>query len=107
MGQGMLGFEEAGERMTSAYAARYLSELAPLSSDLPAAPRRNAAAAPGGSRPRRRNEPTTRPRESPTWASCRRFLVTTLGTLGFMVPVMLTVLLLACTGIAVHDLVGR
>src|SRR4051794_24615012 len=34
-GEGMLTLEEADERMATVYAARYRSELAPLTADLP------------------------------------------------------------------------
>jgi hypothetical protein len=45
LARGQLTFEEAGDRMSAAWSARYVADLAPLTADLPAAP--EAPTAPG------------------------------------------------------------
>ena len=42
MARGLLGYEEAGERMTAAWETRYRADLAPLTDDLPPAPEPSA-----------------------------------------------------------------
>jgi hypothetical protein len=38
MGRGLLTFDETGERISAAHAAKFVDDLPPLTSDLPAAP---------------------------------------------------------------------
>lgn len=47
---GMLTFDEGGERMAAAYAARFAGELAPLTADLPAAAATPRSGPPGWQR---------------------------------------------------------
>lgn len=100
--RGLLTFEEAGERMTAAYAAQFSTQLADLTADLPSAPDTPDAARSWAAAPR---QTPVRPGTGQGGRSPRYpILLALLTMLVVTVAVMVGLVLLALGGIGLHDL---